>query len=335
MIPVDHPFWTVLLGVFGALFGSFLNVVVYRLPLGLSVVRPGSRCGACGTAIAPWNNVPVLSWLLLRGRAACCGAPFSVRYPLVEAATTGLSVALWLRFAMPFGGEPPTTPVALAGWALTFTFACVLLAVALIDLDTLRIPDVLSLPLIPLGILAAWAIGPAIHVTVEQSLLGLLIGGGTLLVITYGYFALTGREGMGLGDYRLMAGVGAWLGWQSLLFLLMASAIQGLIFAAIVKLFRLERHLPGLDDPDPVGFRDPEAAAPVPPPESAEAQPAAPLQEVDAVPPAAPQGARPAAAPPLAVPFGPFIALAALEWLLFEPTLMQLLDHWLYGGLAR
>ncbi len=331
MIPVGHVFWTVLAGVLGALFGSFLNVVVYRLPAGLSVVRPGSRCGACGTPIAPWNNIPVLSWALLRGKAACCRAPFSVRYPLVEAATAAIAVALWLRLANPAAGEPPQPPEALAAWALGFTFACVLLCIALIDLDTLRIPDVLSLPLIPLGLLAAWTSGKLLHVTLEQSLLGLLIGGGTLLVITYGYFALTGREGMGLGDYRLMAAVGAWLGWQSLLFLLMASALQGLVFAAIVKLFRLENLLPGLDDPDPPGFRDPDAPQP--------AEPAAAPDEAQAASDDAPPAAEGAPAPegprPLAIPYGPFIALAALEWLLFEPALLRLLDEWVYGGLAR
>lgn len=362
MIPIQHALWTVLAGVFGALFGSFLNVVVYRLPLGLSVVRPASRCGACGKPIAPWHNLPVLSWVLLRGRAACCGAPFSIRYPMVEAASAGLAVALWVRFSAPTsGGALPELGLALSAWALTFAFACVLLAVALIDLDTLRIPDILSLPLLPLGLLAAWAVGPTLHVTVEQSLLGLLIGGGTLLVITYGYFALTGREGMGLGDYRLMAGVGAWLGWQSLLFLLMASAIQGLLFAAVVKLLRLEGHLPGLDDPDPVGFQDPAAAQPRTEGAGLEGagveragvegagveDPAAPVAPgtpgepgPQTAAPAEPQGpdvssagARPGPAP-LAVPFGPFIALAAVEWLLFEGPLMKLLNGWIYIGIG-
>jgi prepilin signal peptidase PulO-like enzyme (type II secretory pathway) len=169
---------------------------------------------------------------------------------------------------------------------------------------------VLSLPLIPLGLATAWAFGGVTHVSIEQSLFGILIGGGTLLVVTYGYFAITGREGMGLGDYRLMAGVGAFLGWQSLLFLLIASAIQGLVFAGIVKVFRLEGALPRLDDPLPAGFTD-----------GAEAdEPASPEPTAEAEGP-----------PALAVPFGPFIALAALEWLLFEPLWMKLQMTWVFG----
>lgn len=310
-MPVTHWLFGAAVLVLGALVGSFLNVVVYRMPLGLSVVHPGSRCGACGTAIAPWNNIPVLSWLFLRGKAACCKAPFSIRYPMVEAATAALAFALWSRLVVPMDGRsPPELEFALGAWALLFTFGAVLLVIALIDLDTLRIPDVLSLPLIPLGLATAWAFGSVTHVSVEQSLFGILIGGGTLLVVTYGYFAITGREGMGLGDYRLMAGVGAFLGWQSLLFLLIASAVQGLVFAGVVKLFRLEDALPRLDDPLPAGFSD----------GSDGAEPAAPE--------AAPEPDGPA---PLAVPFGPFIALAALEWLLFEPLWMKLQTTWVFG----
>lgn len=307
-MPVTHWLFGLAVVVFGALVGSFLNVVVYRMPLGLSVVHPGSRCGACGTAIAPWNNIPVLSWLLLGGKAACCKAPFSIRYPMVEAATAALAYAIWSRLVLPMDGRAaPELDFALGAFALLFTFAAMLLVIALIDLDTLRIPDVLSLPLIPLGLATAWAFGSVTHVSTEQSLFGILIGGGTLLVVTYGYFAITGREGMGLGDYRLMAGVGAFLGWQSLLFLLIASAVQGLVFAGVVKVFRLEGALPRLDDPLPAGFSDGNEAQQ---PEAA-SEPDGPV--------------------PLAVPFGPFIALAALEWLLFEPLWMKLQTTWVFG----
>ncbi len=295
MIPAHHVFWPTLAFCFGALWGSFLNVVIYRLPLGRSVVRPGSACGSCAVAIPWYHNVPILSWFLLRGRCFSCKSAFSIRYPLVEAAAGALAAAVWLKIAWPATGDPAPIGELLTAWVFLFIFVADLICIALIDLDTMRIPDVLSLPAIVIGLCAAVLVPHVTGVNVEESLLGLLLGGGTLLMVTYGYFALTGREGMGLGDYRLMAMVGAFLGWRSLLFLLVASALQGIAFALFARVTGLDRALPHPDE-----FDDPEAPR----------DPAADAEQFRH----------------MAIPFGPFIALAGLEWLIFEPYLMELFN---------
>ena len=312
MIPIQHSFWAVFVFCWGAVWGSFINVVIYRLPRGLSVVRPASRCGSCLAPVRWSHNIPMLSWVLLRGRCASCRAPFSIRYPLVEAAVAILSLAVWFGLSRPVDGSPPPILAdALMAWIFLFVFVLDLMAIALIDLDTMRIPDVLSLPGIALGLVLAAIGGHVTGVTLEASLLGMLIGGGSLLVVTYGYFALTGREGMGLGDYRLMAMVGAFLGWQALLVLLVASAAQGIVFAVIARFTGLARHLPHPDEFDEYESDDAEpaeGAAEPDPPDSEDAEDAADTFRH------------------MAIPFGPFIALAALEWLVFKPWLMELFD---------
>ncbi len=294
MPPPTHLWFAVAAFVFGALWGSFLNVVIFRLPRGESVIHPPSHCGACGTPIRAWHNLPILSWVLLRGRCATCRAPFSVRYPLVELAVAVLSLAIWTRLAH---GPPAPLYDVIVAYLGHFVFILALVAIAFIDLDTMRIPDALSLPPILVGLLLALGEGPVTGVGLEQSLLGTLVGGGSLLAITWGYFALTRRHGMGLGDFRLMAMVGAFLGVRSLLFVLMASALQGLVFAVAIRTFRVR--MPDYDADDETV---PEASAESPPPE----------------PPSFRQ---------LAIPYGPFIALAAVEWLLFERPLLALVDR--------
>ena len=295
---VDHWLWAALVCAWGALWGSFLNVVIYRLPRDLSVVSPGSRCGACETAVPWYHNIPVLSWFVLRGRCYKCKAPFSIRYPLVEAAVAVLSLAVWMKLIHPAGGAPPDLADALVAWSFLFVFVALMVSIALIDLDTMLIPDVLSLPGIPLGLLAAWIAAPVTGVNLEQSLLGLLLGGGSLFLITYGYLALTGREGMGLGDYRLMGLVGAFLGWKALLFLMVGSAVQGIIFALVARFTGLEEALPKLSDFDDVDVAEGDD-----------------LRH-------------------MAIPFGPFIALAALEWLVFERPLLALFNTYVFQPVA-
>jgi len=286
--PVDHILWPILAAVFGAIWGSFTNVVVHRLPLGESVVKPASRCSSCKVPIAWYHNIPVLSWTLLRGRCANCKQSFSIRYPLVEAAVAAMALAVWLRLSSPEQGVLPELVPVLVAWIFAFAFIIDLVAIALIDLDTLRIPDVLSLPGIILGLVSATLVGDVTGVSVFDSLMGLLIGGGSLLAITYGYFALTGREGMGLGDYRLMAMVGAFLGWRSLLFLMVASALQGLAFALVVRFTGSEDTLPEDAQATDESFRH------------------------------------------MVIPFGPFIALSALEWLVLERPLMAFFERWVF-----
>lgn len=296
MIPVTHLFWPILAFSMGALWGSFSNVVIYRLPLGRSVVRPGSACGSCGKAVPWYHNIPMLSWLILRGRCFSCNARFSIRYPLVEAAVAALAAAIWIKFAHPADGlAPGSLQDILVAWVFTFVIVLDLVVIALIDLDTMRIPDVLSLPAIAIALASALMVPHVTGVNIQESLLGMLIGGGSLLSVTWGYHALTGREGMGLGDYRLMAMVGAFVGWRALLWLLVASAMQGIIFALGAKFTGLDKVLPHPDEYDHGDdFERPE--------DDDEA-----LRH-------------------MAIPFGPFIALAGLEWFIFEPHLMALFD---------
>ena len=184
------------LGVLGLAIGSFLNVVVHRVPRGESVVRPASACPGCGAAIRSRHNVPVLGWLMLRGRCFDCGEPISVRYPLVEAGTGLLFALVTLRFA----DEPRLLPAYL-------TFAALGVALALIDLEHRRLPDVLTLPAYPvLAVLLLLDADP-------DALLRAAIGGGVLFALYFVLWWLTG--GMGFGDVKLSGTIGAMLAYVS------------------------------------------------------------------------------------------------------------------------
>ena len=198
--------------ILGAVIGSFLNVCIYRIPAGESVVTPRSRCPHCLTTIRWYHNLPVVSWILLKGRCAYCGAPFSIRYPLVEA-LTGILFAL---FFYRFGVHQAT----LVAWLL----AALLVTISFIDLDHQIIPDVISLPGIPLGFFCSFALP---WLSWQSSLLGILLGGGILLAIALGYEWLTKQEGMGLGDVKLLAMLGAFLGAAAILPIIFLASIMG------------------------------------------------------------------------------------------------------------
>ena len=218
--------------LWGALWGSFLNVVVYRVPAGLSVVHPRSRCPSCLTPIAWWQNIPVLSWAALGGRCYTCKNPIGIRYPLVEAAMGALSLAVawpWLP-AILTGDVEPWQGLAIVLTEQLFVFA--LLAMSLIDADTFLIPDSLSLPLPLIGLALAAAVGPLRGVNWQAAGIGALLGGGGLLLVQWLYAVLTGREGLGTGDVKLLAGIGAFLGPMALPAILLLSALQGLLFVA-------------------------------------------------------------------------------------------------------
>ncbi len=200
----------------GAVFGSFYNVVIHRLPLGQSIVRPASRCPGCGEAIAPYDNIPVASFLFLGGKCRHCKSPISLRYPLVEAVSGLLALFLFRRY-----GLHPQLPIE-------FLFCSLLLIITMIDLDTMEIPDVLSLPGIVLG-LAFSLLTP--RLTFYQSLLGIFAGGGTFYLIAAGYSLVRRKEGLGGGDIKLLAMIGAFLGWQGAAFTVFASSVLGMIVA--------------------------------------------------------------------------------------------------------
>ncbi|HET97823.1 MAG TPA: prepilin peptidase [Desulfurivibrio alkaliphilus] len=203
----------------GAVVGSFLNVVIARLPPWMegaaeSIVRPASRCPQCKQGIRWYDNIPLLSFIILGRRCRTCGAPISWRYPLVEAAMALLSAGLLVRF-----GLSPE-------YWIYFIFCAALLAIFFIDLDHQLIPDVISLPGIGLGF--AVALLP-VGIGWLDSSLGILLGGGIFYLVAAGYFLVTQREGMGGGDVKLLAMIGAFLGWQSLPFVILASALLGLV----------------------------------------------------------------------------------------------------------
>ncbi|MEE2829999.1 MAG: prepilin peptidase [Myxococcota bacterium] len=208
-------FWWVLLGItalVGASIGSFLNVVAWRLPAGKSLVSPPSACPACRSKVRPWDNIPVLSWLILRGRCRDCREPISRRYPLIEALCAGIWVALFVH-------EIPTPTELLQLEALILVgvygaFFSALLAMSLIDADHFIIPDVISLPLIPIGI-GAIAVLDALELSpipLHASIFGATAGAGVMLFIALLGRFIFGREAMGMGDVKLVAGIGAWLG---------------------------------------------------------------------------------------------------------------------------
>jgi leader peptidase (prepilin peptidase)/N-methyltransferase len=203
----------------GACIGSFLNVCIHRLPEDESVVRPGSRCPRCATPLAWHDNIPLLSWAWLRARCRACGARISGRYPLVEAGTGGLAVVALLRFGV--------TPAAL----VAFAFTAALLLVTFIDLDHRFIPDEVSLPGIVVGLAAAFLPG---GVTPLDAFGGVLLGGGVLWAVAWGYERLTGVEGMGYGDVKLLAMIGAFLGWEAIPAVLVVASITGSVAGALL-----------------------------------------------------------------------------------------------------
>ena len=206
------------LGLFGLAIGSFLNVCIYRIPLGQSIVHPPSRCTGCGQALRWHHNVPVASWLLLRGRCAFCGAGISARYPAVEL-LTGVVFAL---HALVF--EPgPLLLVRLA-------FAAVLIVLAFIDIDHRILPDSMTLTGIPLGVLASVWLPPGWR----DSLIGVALGGGMLWLIAEAYYRWRHVEGMGMGDVKMLAMIGAVLGWRAVIVALVLSSFSGALVGVLM-----------------------------------------------------------------------------------------------------
>jgi len=199
--------------VLGAVVGSFLNVVILRLPKdGASIVFPASHCPQCQQPLTWYENIPLLSYLVLRGCCRTCKCPISWQYPLVEATMAVLSALVYYRFGLSF---------ALLYY---FVFCAALLVIIFIDIHHQIIPDSISLPGIVLGFAGSFA-NPM--VTWQQSGLGVLMGGGLLYAVAFGYYAVTKREGMGGGDIKLLAMIGAFLGWQSLLYVVFVSSLTG------------------------------------------------------------------------------------------------------------
>ena len=198
----------------GAVLGSFLNVCIYRLPKKESIISPPSHCPHCGEPIRYYDNIPIASYLLLRGRCRYCKAHISFRYPVVEGLSGLLSLALFIKYGLTLQS------------LLLLLFSAALIIITFIDLDYQIIPDTISIPGIFFGIGASLFMP---RMSWLESLFGILIGGGFLLLVAEGYKWLTGREGMGGGDVKLLAMVGAWLGWKAIPFILFSSSLIGVL----------------------------------------------------------------------------------------------------------
>ena len=301
--------------LFGAAWGSFFNVAIHRWPRGESVVTPPSHCPACGAHIRAGDNIPILGWLLLRGRARCCGARISARYPLVELMGALLCTALAERFIVRAPGDALLSGVSLEALAY-FAFAGGLLVATFVDLDHMEIPDEVSLPGAALGLATAPLRGwPG----AEACALG--AGGGYLVVqllFVWTYERLTGRRGMGEGDAKLLMMIGAFVGWRGALFALVAGAMQGLVATAISMIAGRPPQTATATKTEPATATATETA-------TATATATATDTETETATATAdnPSEPPPAHAGHLKVPFGPFLALGALEFLFFGDWLID------------
>lgn len=301
MNPENLRFFAVLFVLaFGLSIGSFLNVVIWRLPRKQSLVKPRSRCPGCGNAIAGYDNIPVISYLILGGQCRHCKTSISIRYPLIELATGLLAVACFYRFG-PQDLLADGASTALWAFFGYFLFCALLMAITFIDIPFQIIPDSLSLPFIPLGILLAFLAGSTRGAWYDaawfNNIMGAVVGFSIIALIVYGYYFLTKREGMGMGDAKLMALIGAFLGWQCIPFVLFAGSVQGLAIALIGIFSGRIKKAPPLPDPE---------------------------EWVDGVPPVVTEEV---ALRHAAIPFGPFLSLAALEFLFFGEWFYKALLH--------
>jgi leader peptidase (prepilin peptidase) / N-methyltransferase len=284
--------------VWGLLWGSFANVVIYRIPRGLSVVRPRSKCPCCDQPIASWDNIPIVSYLVLRGRCRHCREPMGIRYLVVEliAGLLGFATYMQLVFLPLLEGGGPN----LLGWLLWFTFGLAVLVVIYVDLDVWIIPDAIVLPMALIGLgmaaIAPEVLGVSLVQAVGAALGGYLLFAGIRLL----YLKWRGIEALGLGDAKLLLMVGAFTGAPGLLFCIGAGAVQGVLVSVPLlwagrRVANTDLHDVHGDDPS-LGEEDPAHGV---------------------------IGRR--------VPFGPFLGVAALEYLLLRSHIDALAQWWISG----
>jgi leader peptidase (prepilin peptidase)/N-methyltransferase len=210
-MPLPAGFIEVTLLLFGLCVGSFLNVCIHRLPLKQSVVSPASRCPSCGYELRWYDNIPVLSYVMLRARCRSCSRPISIQYPVIEVVTAIVFLAHWYAFG--------PTPL----FAARLVFGCALIVLFMIDLEHQILPDVVTLPGIVIGVALSVFLPPG----PIESLIGLLLGGGLLWAIAEAWFRLRKVDAMGFGDVKMLAMVGAWLGWKMVILTFVLSSMMG------------------------------------------------------------------------------------------------------------
>lgn len=318
----------------GAAVGSFLNVCILRIPEeGVSIFYPkNSRCPVCKTEIKWYDNIPIASWLWLRGRCRACKTPISIQYPLVELLTAVMALAVVKSFGVKW--------VSL----VYFVLICALIVITFIDMAWWIIPDVISLPGIVIGVALAALVGPPLP-SWQDATYGALLGGGLFFAIAQGYAWITGREGMGLGDAKLLAMLGAFLGWKAMPLVILLASAQGLLAALVLYLLGWREGVPDDFEDELESYEElPEAqvsseeeateakeAAPPEPTEATEVVEAssdapersesADVSEPEEAEAASGEGAEEedeeeeVGLRGIAIPFGPFLSLAAIEFL--------------------
>jgi leader peptidase (prepilin peptidase)/N-methyltransferase len=291
----------------GCVWGSFVNVVIHRVPREMSIVRPGSHCPACGAAVRPVDNVPILSFLLLRGRARCCGARISPRYVVVEALSGLLALAV---YEVVVRALPRSTSLALTGsvFLADCALALALVAAAFIDAEHMFLPDTITLGGTAFGLATPGLRGLGWTDVLFGAGVGFV---GVWLPLVVGYRALRGRAGMGLGDAKLVMLAGAWFGWRGAAFALFAGALQATVAAGIVLLVRGK-----IEEPEGVR-KDREELVAAAASGDQEAKEAIEQDPLASAPGEGVMAAR--------LPFGPFLCLAIIEWMLAGSTLA---DRW-------
>jgi leader peptidase (prepilin peptidase)/N-methyltransferase len=285
--------------VWGALWGSFANVVIYRIPRDMSVVKPRSRCGHCGTPIAWYDNIPILSYFILRGKCRHCKEPFGARYVMVEAVSGVLCFSLYMMMVV--------TPLMQGGgieglitWQLSFLFCMALLVITYTDIDLWIIPNEVVIPVGIIGLAVAAYEPTWMGTEIMDAALAAVCGYAMIAGVRWIYLKWRGIEALGLGDGKLLFMVGAFCGLKGLVWTIGAGAMQGLLVSVPMVLMGKQVANTDLqevhgDDPE-LGEEDPDAGV---------------------------MGVR--------VPFGPFLALAALEYVLLRPQLDRLWA-WMMGG---
>lgn len=209
--------------IFGTMVGSFLNVCISRLPTHQSIITPSSHCLSCKQPIAFYDNIPILSFIILRGKCRKCKAPISYQYPLVELLSGLFSLIFMIKYGLSLN------------YIVYFTFSAALLTITVIDIKHQIIPDNITLPGIGVGLLISFLVP---NLTFLDSLIGTVVGGGSLLLVAGGYYLFTKKEGMGLGDVKLLAMMGAFLGWRSILFIITVGSFSGALVGITVMLLK-------------------------------------------------------------------------------------------------
>lgn len=279
--------------LWGALWGSFANVVIARLPEGRSVISPPSACMRCKSRLRWYDNIPIISYLWLRGRCRSCGVAYGSRYVWVEAITAALCGAVtclwWNSRLLDTQTVVQTVDLSLflARILIATSFIIVMIIIAYIDFDTMRIPNVLTYPGIPLSIAASQFLG---QISLKESIIGAVVGYLLIRLIADGYRLLTGRFGMGYGDGKLLAMIGGLMGWKIILPIMLLASVQGSVIGIALLLWQRraadathsnsDSNTSGLDSPEKIRH--------------------------------------------VRIPFGPFIALAALQCLLALPAMHRI-----------